>query len=110
MKLALPVWFAAMVQTPAASKTALVPDTVQIAGDSDVNVTGRPDVAVAINGIGVGEIPCGTGAVKLMVCDKGAEEAPLRKMKLAEMGTSVMKASVGWLAAATDEMGSRLIV
>lgn len=110
MKLALPAWFAAMVQTPAASKTALVPDTVQIAGDSDVNVTGRPDVAVAINGIGVDEIPCGPGAVKLMVCDMGAEEAPLRKMKLAEMGTSVMKASVGWLAAATDEMGSRLIV
>ena len=47
MKLALPAWFAAMVQVPAATPRTVEPLSVQIEGVWLVKVGCRPEVAVA---------------------------------------------------------------
>lgn len=51
---AFPAWFAEMVQVPAASMLAVVPDTEQMLGVDEENVTARPEVAEADN---VNEVP-----------------------------------------------------
>ncbi len=43
----LPVWLAWMVQVPAPSSEAVVPETVQMVGVVEVKLTGRPELAVA---------------------------------------------------------------
>jgi len=53
VKSALPAWMALTVQVPTANTLTVVPDTVQNEGFAVVNVTGRPDEAVALTGKGV---------------------------------------------------------
>ena len=43
----VPAWVASIVQVPAASKVAVLPETVQIDGVEDAKVIGRPEEAVA---------------------------------------------------------------
>ena len=49
-KLALPAWLALIVQVPTVRMVAVVPDTVHTPVVSEVNVTARPDDAVATSG------------------------------------------------------------
>ena len=49
----MPAWMALTVQVPTANTLTVVPDTVQNEGFAVVNVTGRPDEAVALTGKGV---------------------------------------------------------
>jgi hypothetical protein len=46
--LALPPWFAAMVQVPAVTPVTVVPLTVQILVVRELKLTGSPEVAVAL--------------------------------------------------------------
>jgi hypothetical protein len=46
--LALPAWLACSVQRPTASSVTVFPETVQTGVVPDANLTGRPDVAVAV--------------------------------------------------------------
>jgi hypothetical protein len=46
----LPGWLAVIEQVPVPSKVATIAVTVQTAGLFDVNVTGSPELAVALNG------------------------------------------------------------
>lgn len=68
---ASPLWSAAIVHEPALNNVTVEPDTEQtldIAG-TVVNATGRPEVAVPVNGIGIAPYVCVAGPVKLMLCD-----------------------------------------
>ena len=72
MKLAFPAWSASMTQVPAPMKETVAPLIVQtvLAVASIVNVTVRPDVAVAVTRY-VGPLTmaaAGAEDVKLMVC------------------------------------------
>ena len=49
LKIALPAWSAAMVQVPTWTPVTTPPETVQNVGESEVNVTVRPELAVAVN-------------------------------------------------------------
>jgi hypothetical protein len=65
---ALPDCEAWMVQVPACSSVAVLPETLQRVGMSDVKLTGRPEVAVAVS---VRIVPCRSelgSALKVMVC------------------------------------------
>lgn len=44
----MPAWFAAIVQSPAPRIVTVLPETLQTAGVVELNVTGRPEVAVAL--------------------------------------------------------------
>ena len=48
LKFALPAWLAAMMQVPLATPVTVDAAIVQIAGVVEVNVTGRPELAVAV--------------------------------------------------------------
>jgi hypothetical protein len=48
LKMALPAWLALMVQVPAATPVTVEPLTLQTAGVVELNVTARPEVAVAL--------------------------------------------------------------
>ncbi len=43
----MPAWFAATMQVPMALALTVLPVTLQIAGVVELNVTGRPELAVA---------------------------------------------------------------
>src|SRR5580704_12721921 len=47
-KLALPAWLAVIEHVPAAMMVTVLPDTVQIDGVVEVNVTANPELAVAL--------------------------------------------------------------
>lgn len=68
LKALLPACVALIMQEPAASKFALLPLTVQTAGVVEANVTGSPDVAVALS---VTEVPCAVAGMagKVIVCE-----------------------------------------
>lgn len=55
-----------MVQVPAETRVAVLPETVQIAGVSDVKLTGKPEVALAVRVRGV---PCRAVPGKVKVID-----------------------------------------
>jgi hypothetical protein len=48
LNVALPAWSAAIVHVPAATPVTTLPETVQIVGVSELNVTARPELAVAV--------------------------------------------------------------
>jgi hypothetical protein len=56
-----------MVQVPAPTKDALPPDTTQTAGAVEVNVTGNPELADALNGSTDPKV-CDRIEAKVMVC------------------------------------------
>lgn len=66
--MALPAWLAASVQLPAATKVKAVPLTVHTAGVLDANVTGRPELALAIKAAGALPSVWLPGDTKVMVC------------------------------------------
>lgn len=66
----MPGWFASIVQVPAIRNVAVVAETVQTVVLAEVNVTGRPEVAVAISVRGV-PTDCVPGLLKVMVCAVG---------------------------------------
>ena len=47
--MALPAWLAAIVQVPAATPVTVEPETVQMVVVSELNVTGSPELAVALS-------------------------------------------------------------
>ena len=63
----LPAWLASMVQVPAATNVAVVPETVQTLVVADVKATARPELAVAESVSGVPTV-CVPGLAKVMVC------------------------------------------
>ncbi len=67
VKLAFPGWLAAIEQVPGVSNDMLLPETVQTVCVSDVNVTGRPELAVALTAMGVAVNARFASAGKLMV-------------------------------------------
>ncbi len=50
----MPDWSAAMIQVPDARTMTVEPDTVQIDGVVVLNVTGKPELAVAVTANGAG--------------------------------------------------------
>ena len=50
----------------------LVPDTVQIVGVVEVNVTVKPELAVALTGTGVALKVCAAGPTNVIVCAAAA--------------------------------------
>ena len=65
--MALPAWVAWMVQVPALTSVTLPPETVQTGKVVDVNATVRPDVAVALRGMGAVPIIWFVSVPKAMV-------------------------------------------
>src|ERR1700675_2178156 len=49
LKKALPAWSAAMVQVPTWTPVTTPPETVQNVGESEVRITGRPELAKAVS-------------------------------------------------------------
>ena len=47
-----PAWLAAIVHVPAATRETVLPDTEQTSGVTDENVTGSPELAVALTAKG----------------------------------------------------------
>jgi len=67
-KLVSPAWSALRVQVPAARNVNVPPDVVvQTPGVDEVNVTARPEVALALT---VGDVPkfCAPGLANVMIC------------------------------------------
>lgn len=64
--MALPACEAWIVQVPGWASVAVVPEIVQIAGVSEVKLTGRTEVAIAVS---VNGVPCNwlAGSLKVMV-------------------------------------------
>jgi hypothetical protein len=81
-KLALPAWFAAIVQVPAASPLTTAPLIEQVVDVVDVNVTANPDEAVAVT---VPVVPTLTAGAEpnVIVCEPDA----------------IVKVWVAWVAA-----------
>ena len=48
LKLAFPAWLAAIVQVPAATPVTVLPAMVQMGSVSELKVTGKPELAVAV--------------------------------------------------------------
>ena len=57
----MPAWLTLTMHVPVDTMIAPDPDTVQIHGVSEVNVTGRPELAPADNGTGLAAKVCGLG-------------------------------------------------
>ena len=64
----MPAWFALIVQVPMALSVSVVPLTVQIVVVADVNVTARPEVAVALSTAGDWSMRSGGSAANVIVC------------------------------------------
>ncbi len=63
-----PGWLAWIVQVPAEISVAVEPETVQTEGVVEVKLTGRPELAVAVNAIGTDVlIACAGTAPKVIV-------------------------------------------
>jgi hypothetical protein len=65
-KLALPTWLALTVQVPALTSVKVLPLTVHTGRVVDVNVTGKPELDVAVKVAGVPTV-CAPGDAKVMV-------------------------------------------
>jgi len=63
----LPAWFASMMQVPTVRKVAVAFETVQMLVVVEVNVTARPELAVAESVRGVPTV-CVPGLLNVMVC------------------------------------------
>ena len=63
-----PAWAATMVHVPAATRLTVTPDTVHTLGVLEVNVTARPDVAVAVKSKSISVAIRSAGAAKVIVC------------------------------------------
>ena len=66
----MPPCEAVMPQVPAATKVAVVPDTVQMLVVVEAKVTPNPELAVALSVSGVPTV-CVAGAANVMVCACG---------------------------------------
>jgi hypothetical protein len=67
----LPDWLAVIEHVPAATRVMAVPETVQIDRLLEVNETGRPEVAVAVNTGGFDPSVWVLSAPKPIVCGVG---------------------------------------
>jgi hypothetical protein len=65
---ASPAWLAATAQLPALTTVTVFPLTVQIVGDVELNVTARPELAVALTVNGAAVAGTAGNALKVMVC------------------------------------------
>ena len=68
-----------MIQIPPAINVTSDPDTAQVVGVIEVNVTGKPELAVADNVV-VAVANCGGIAAKLIVCSVLPVPLPVKAM------------------------------
>lgn len=66
-KLALPAWLALTVQLPTPTNVRVVPLTVQTPGVVEVNVTAKPELALALKAAGATPKVCPAGAANVML-------------------------------------------
>jgi hypothetical protein len=92
-KVEFPAWLAAMVQVPGATAVTVLPLTVQMPGVVLLNVTARPELALAETAAVPGKLNAGA-APKLMVCDRASMAGPLPTPPPQAASSNVVSAAV----------------